>query len=347
VKTVVIDTNELARDMMLNGLKYKLFEHMQHATWLDVRIPALVLEELVASHSRALGTAQRRLTSLEGEFAKVGHKIGSETSSIADYRTYVETRFEERLGFAVMPWPTVPHQDLVGRATSRTPPFDANGGGYRDALIWADVLQLAREGHDVVLVSFDKAFKGEDDALHPALQAEAAESNGSITLVRDFSPWLLSELPWAPVPDLASAVSTGRTKELWQYIASSDFLDDLDPSEEDMGFPWRAREFKVMEVEWNGTCAPLDKSSRKSGLSTLVEYELGFAVSFSALFADNVDLQPQWRTTGGDIYGWVPVEGVVDMQMRLAVLYDDELGWGFDQLSWRPGSYDESFDGHF
>ena len=332
--------------MMLNGLKYKLFEHMQHTTWLDVRIPALVVEELVASQSRAVGAALRRLRSLEGEFAKVGYTIGPETSSIGDYRSYVETRFEERLGFTVMPWPTALHVDLVGRATSRTPPFDVNGGGYRDTLIWADVLQLAREGGDVVLVSFDKAFKGDDDTLHPALQAEAAELNGSITLVRDFSTWLLAELPWASVPDLASAVSIGRTQELWQYISSSDFLEDLDPTEEDMGFPWRTREFAVVEVQWNGVCEPLDKSSLKSGSSTLVEYELGFSVSFRALFADNVDLQPQWRATGTDIYGWVPVEGEADMHLHLAVLYDDELGWDFEQLSWRPGSYDESFDEH-
>ena len=49
VKTVVLDANELSRDWMCTGLKYQLLEHIFHASWLNVYVPAVVLEELIAN----------------------------------------------------------------------------------------------------------------------------------------------------------------------------------------------------------------------------------------------------------------------------------------------------------
>ena len=119
-----------------------------------------------------------------------------------NYRKYVEERFDERLSFTVLPWPQTAHQDLAMRAVNRTPPFNEKGTGYRDSLVWADVVELARSGHDVALVSMDKAFEGNPGELAPALQAEVDPLEGSVELVRDFSSWLIAALPWKSVRTL-------------------------------------------------------------------------------------------------------------------------------------------------
>jgi hypothetical protein len=84
-----------------------------------------------------------------------------------DYRAYLTERFNEVLGIKVMDWPSVSHRELVARAVSRTPPFDQKGSGYRDSLVWADVAELAKSGHDVVLASEDRIFADQDETLAP------------------------------------------------------------------------------------------------------------------------------------------------------------------------------------
>lgn len=60
------------------------------------------------------------------------------------------------------------------------PPFDQTDKGYRDALIWATVLDVARSaaaGTEVVFVTQDKDYRGTGEhaeALHPSLASELA-----------------------------------------------------------------------------------------------------------------------------------------------------------------------------
>lgn len=48
-------------------------------------------------------------------------------------------RLESRLGITMRPWPTTSHEGLVIRAISVRAPFDAEGSGHRDSLVWEDV----------------------------------------------------------------------------------------------------------------------------------------------------------------------------------------------------------------
>src|SRR6266702_4642275 len=79
----------------------------------------------------------------------------------------------------------------------RRRPFDDNGGGYRDNLIWQTILDLAgKYGDDIVLVSGDKSFQDESGKLHSDLLQEIAERglNGQIQLYPKLAELILDSL---------------------------------------------------------------------------------------------------------------------------------------------------------
>lgn len=83
--------------------------------------------------------------------------------------------------------PNVDHADLVRRSLERRPPFDSSDKGYRDALLWHTVLDLTRQGSDVILASNDaRAFSADKGGagLHPVLVHEVEAMCGDSDRVR-------------------------------------------------------------------------------------------------------------------------------------------------------------------
>lgn len=333
MKSIVLDANELVRDWLCAGLKYQLLDHMHHATWVSVYVPAVVFEEVVANHLREVARVQGILEGLVREQKRLGIQPVTVDPSTLDYRGYLAELFDERLGFTVLDWPQTTHAELAMRAIDRTPPFNQKGGGYRDSLVWADVVGLARTGHDVAFVSSDNIFADEAGALAPALREEVKPLKGSVELVRDFGRWLIAELPWS-VSDLSAAVSRSRDEAFYDYYLKSDFQENLIPRVRDLGFSRSPYSIEVREVVWDGGFASIDSSKGPDNL-TLVEYELGQTVEFQAEFPDDVDTDPGWRVSEPDALRRVRVEGSVDMLLRVAVLFGGEFGFSIDALSWR------------
>ncbi|WP_396910286.1 PIN domain-containing protein [Mycolicibacterium sp.] len=342
MKTVVLDATELSRDFMCRGLKYQLLEHADYAVWLNVVVPASVFEEVVANHARKVTECDQALRRLNLDRERLGLGVIDPPKPALDYRQFLTERFDDQLGVQVLPWPSTNHEALVSRAVSRTSPFDDKGGGYRDTLVWVSVLELAKQGKDVALVSADRAFASPDGVLADALAAEIEPLQGSVELVRDFGAWLLEQLPWE-AESLQSAVATARTERFYNYFLQSDFQADLEPQFEDLGFRWPVHEFEITECDWNGHFQAVNTRTSPDGL-ILVEYDIGQSVTFQAVVDNGTDVEPGWYTSDPDLLNRVQVEGEVDMIARVAVLFGDEFGFSVDDLSWRrtddsgPGS---------
>jgi hypothetical protein len=89
------------------------------------------------------------------------------------YENEFRARLEHYL-VDILPLDSVTHDELIARALARRRPFDDSGRvGYRDALIWHNVLEAARH-EDVALVTRDKGF-GEKGRLHAHLQEDLAQ----------------------------------------------------------------------------------------------------------------------------------------------------------------------------
>jgi hypothetical protein len=331
VKVVVLDANELQRDWLCTGLRFQLLRHRSFYPPIQVYVPAVVVEELVANHAREVEEARTLLDSAGRKLARLGVTRALSTSEDFGYRSYLLQRFDEVLDITVLEWPEVSHQELVARAVNRIPPFDNRGSGYRDSLVWADVLALARSGRDVALVSQDKIFAS-GDGLAESLAADVADLPGNVELVRDFGSWLLAQLPWS-VTDLDDAVAHSRDAEFAEWFLQSDFQTELSPDAEDLGFPRAPYSVEIIEVDWDGSLETVGSKISPDGV-VLVEYDIGEVVDFEAELAEGTPVEDNWEFLPPTFPGRVTVRGRVSMTMRVGVLFADN-GWSVDQLSWR------------
>ena len=343
MKTLVLDATELCKDFMLSGLKYQLLQHTAHLTWISVCLPVSVLEETVANFARAQNAANQSLERANRDRRRVGRP---EITAIEDafvYREYLNDRLDATLGVTVLDWPTASHADLVRRAVSRMPPFDAKGGGYRDSLVWASVLELVRDGQHVALATEDRTFFGPDGNLASELVAEVEGLAGSVELVRNLADWLIDQLPWVS-DDLAAAVERSRVSQFYDYYLQSDLQEYLVPEAESLGFQAAPLRFEVLDVHWGGDLVPKGSASSSPDGLVLVEYELDQLVEFEAEFRAGAPVDEGWHVSAPDALGYVRASGETMMIVRIGVLYGGDFEFSVDQLSWRradgigPGS---------
>jgi len=89
--------------------------------------------------------------------------------AIVSYRRMLETKFANA-GAVVLQYPDTPHEEVVRRIGAKRKPFAAETKeqGYKDYLIWQNVLQVAQTAGDpVAFVSNNKSdFADKDGQLH-------------------------------------------------------------------------------------------------------------------------------------------------------------------------------------
>jgi PIN domain len=162
---LVLDTNALGTDPPLNKLEHRILLDAHRSGTIALVVPQLTLREAVNVWR---GELQSRLAKLDTAFDNV-RKIAPELAGARRPSRHVDmddharsllqqlTATLEAAAVAMPPSPEVAHDELIDLALARRQPFDKDGGGYRDALLWHIVAELAVAGHDVALVSGDKA----------------------------------------------------------------------------------------------------------------------------------------------------------------------------------------------
>lgn len=180
---VLLDSNVLVGDFHWRSARFQLLLAEARRGHLRIIVPRLVVQEVANKYAErvttALGEARRARRDLE----RLGHDVVWTVE--APERAEVRKRFEEdlanRLGSAgaSMPnYPTVDHEAVVGRLLEGKKPFTSEGKGYRDALLWNTVVQVAKLGR----VSFvsnnykDFASSKEGNVLHDDLLADLGEN---------------------------------------------------------------------------------------------------------------------------------------------------------------------------
>jgi hypothetical protein len=273
----------------------RLLAYACREQFLDVRVPDVALEELIAHHGRAVQEALDGWRKAGRALRQLGLQTASDEPTEPDYRAYLEDRLSEHLGFDMLPLPETSHSELVARAVQRIPPFNAKGTGYRDSLVWASVLQLVGSGYDVVLVSADRAFG--DGALNTVLAQEVARTGRDVELVHDLNQWLLQNLPWR-AENLASALALARDEEFAHFFLESDAEDLLYPEPEVIGFDQPPYRYDVTDVEWSGSFERVGTRRGADGVS-VAEYDVTERVRFEASLPATALIDPDWESTPG------------------------------------------------
>ncbi|MFV2044786.1 MAG: PIN domain-containing protein [Anaerolineales bacterium] len=146
---VVIDSNIIARDFHLSSSTSRVFLSDVSKAGHEVFVPEIVLDEVANKYEEQVRSAVQKADSGLRELErlariKVRRPIGERkiASICGEHRAELRENLSAVAEF--LAYPDIGHHDLVRRALSRRKPFKEKGGGYRDALIWWNVVELAR-----------------------------------------------------------------------------------------------------------------------------------------------------------------------------------------------------------
>ncbi|HEX5583818.1 PIN domain-containing protein [Gaiella sp.] len=171
---IVLDTNALNADLRLEKAQGRLLIAAARNQELTLVVPEVVVLEATTLVRRKADDLAKSVTNLRREYADLGTRFEGAPLDAEETAATYETALRRRLrdsGTSVPTPPNVPHLDVARRAMDRRKPFDAKGRGYRDTLIWLQVLAEAAED-EVVFVTDDQDFGTADGVLDPQLADE-------------------------------------------------------------------------------------------------------------------------------------------------------------------------------
>ncbi len=177
-KHFVLDTTEVREQRRLESSHFSALIHARKLLDDTVSIPETVLLEYarhirseIASHYDSMKRDARELGRILDRTVSAGDvKVAEEGAA---WEAWMRGHLP-KLGVQVLPIPELPHAIVLQRDLKRRKPFDEDGKGYRDTLIWESVLAAAeRSSAQVVFVSRNhKDFAQKNGQLHPDLVAD-------------------------------------------------------------------------------------------------------------------------------------------------------------------------------
>jgi PIN domain len=263
----VPDTNLFWGDPMLRRPFFELVLQEARRGRFDLVVPELVIMEAVqkfrerSAHAVAAGergAEERRRLQIPDD------------ASADDLDAWVEgydRLLRERLveaGAEIVPLPNVPNSTLADWAVRKRKPFGAKGRGYKDALIWCNVLGVATETEDeVVLVTEntkDFAAAGTKDQFAAELLDDLSDAglNGQVTMTPGIRAFIYAHLEPSEVVMLE--VRQALADEAWRadledraarliQATQLPFLEDIDLGVELEAESVFVQSFDVSEVE--------------------------------------------------------------------------------------------------
>ena len=187
---IILDANILYGDFHLKGAKIKALCESVKATGDVIYIPEIAVDELINKYIEQVQEYNLKLKKLFSEFTCLLDKMIEPNPftekiiehEVENHRAYFMLQLK-KLGIKIIPYPLIPHKELVKRDLARMKPFNVRGQGYRDALIWECVKNLCEKptvllnSPRIVFINKNQKDFGEKEGLHQHLKIDLV-SNG-------------------------------------------------------------------------------------------------------------------------------------------------------------------------
>lgn len=270
---IVFDTNILYESHFEDPSFVALFDLLSRSEDDSLVIPQLVIDETVNLCREAIAKIQRTINQQIQQYHRwLGENLLSPLTddkvqeSIATYQHNLIAALR-RVEADIRPYPETSHEILVAKSLARKKPFTEDGQrGYRDALIWASILDILVEtssGEVTFITKNSKDFYDRDrDILHPHLIADLHENNidvERIKVVKDLHSFVDGYVKHRMKKlDLESvradfSLGLGRyTKEdiegaILQALNAYQYSDEINPH--DVGLPSEVETINIAYVE--------------------------------------------------------------------------------------------------
>ncbi len=298
---VVLDSNILIADFHLSGPLFRQTLDGVQRLGATLIVPRLVADEVKNKYGERLREAARAAEKTAADLGRLlrrewGDSIDVEEEA-ARYADWLDKALK-RLKASVPDYPKTAHETVVRRALERRKPFDADGRrGYRDALIWELLLQLAAApGGELVFVSNNSNDFAEKGVLHPQLVEDLnqlklpniALVSGLEALTREF---ILPKLPsgepiaqsWRPI--LEKWLDEGLEALLEEY--------PFEPREIDL--PGAYDDLRLVAVTRRSESPPVVSTVASGELVLHLEISLVAEFNFSITREDLIDIRRRDR----------------------------------------------------
>ncbi len=271
---VVIDSTALVADFKLRSEAMRGLLERAKAKQVHLVVPEVVVREVVGAYRRATTELVADTGRLLGKARRLDldlHELeidGEETGRA--YERWLRSTLDD-LGASIRQPPEVPHLDLVDRAIARRKPFSSDGKrGYRDALIWETVLEVARDQQVVLLTNNTDDFSESTDdvsLIAKTLRADLfrlGEPDDHVVVCR--SPSALVDYLFGRDERLLAELQNPGAVRAIDIIAFLDPVISIAP-DEDLGLPESARPIGLTDIE----PVPMEDDEDDSGTAAEVE----------------------------------------------------------------------------
>lgn len=180
---VILDTNALFHDPFFTSADVGRLLALSRRARIELAVPEVVLLELQRQQQKQVAGQVDYLQKTDGKIRETLRKLRVPTDTfdllvpsfewldaaviLNNLFESVRTRLREN-AVEILPIPTIGHRELLTRDLGGRLPFDTNGRGYRDALIWHSIVHrwgLTPLFEDGFIVTSDDDFgKGDLDA---------------------------------------------------------------------------------------------------------------------------------------------------------------------------------------
>jgi len=257
---IVIDTNIYFQNFMLDGTEFRTFISELPRLGYTLCVPKIVFNETVSKffeETRKVYESARKIGASSVVFAKFDQPSESPEIARERYQTFISEQLQV-LKAEVLDYPPVTHEELVGRALSRKKPFrDSDSGGYRDALIWETIMELAKTDEVSFLSNNTKDYADENKRdLHQDLindlQTRKLRNVAFFTSLLKFN-----ESQIYPILNNLNEIQKQLETNDYEHLDLSKFLYDqlvqhvggkeLDPSEMDLPSEFESPSLSLIE----------------------------------------------------------------------------------------------------
>jgi len=167
---------------------------------VELYFPRVCVIEAVAWYEREWASRVAAFEKAVSRLSQLGLRLWGDgnhpdTGIAAGHAEYLAERLA--LAGTLVDIPATSHEQLVRRASERRRPFNEHGSGYRDALIWESVCDLASAGPLVLLTHNSRDFGLAPD-LHGDLRADLVERgipSANVTLEADLGRLIEATVP--------------------------------------------------------------------------------------------------------------------------------------------------------
>lgn len=176
-RALLVDSNAIvATDWFLKSAPWRVILYDAQQGHFHLVVPALVIQEVVGRYRASLIEEAEKARNANNSVRRLGVEVPDCQIDVDDLVSSYEVALRAKVTGAGGTIPDLPSVDLgklTTKAIGRLRPFDHDGNGFRDAILWEHGLELVAQHGRVVLISGDrKAFHGGKD--QPGLVGDLA-----------------------------------------------------------------------------------------------------------------------------------------------------------------------------